>query len=207
MTIFNEIAAVVVLVSLVYVSFVLTMAEWLAALRAGQAVTLLPARGGRTWPIWTQVALVLLGLAVFAGLALVLWIPLFVVPERTALFLGASGLCLYLAGCTFMLWARRTLGKMWGLSTSREVRLREDHRLVQSGPYAFVRHPMYFGWWVALIGLLLLYPMWLVLVMLVSSVVAFIGRARREEEALAERFGETWTAYRKRTRFLIPFLF
>jgi len=106
-----------------------------------------------------------------------------------------------------MLWARRTLGRMWGLSTSREVRLLEDHQLIQSGPYALVRHPMYFGWLAAMVGLLLLYPVWLVAAMLVFSALAFLGRARREEEALAERFGETWSAYRKRTRFLIPFLF
>jgi len=39
------------------------------------------------------------------------------------------------------------------------------------------------------------------------SVVAFVGRARREESALAERFGEAWTIYKKHTRFLIPYLF
>jgi protein-S-isoprenylcysteine O-methyltransferase Ste14 len=206
MSSFHVIAAGIVVVSLVYVSFVLTLAGWLEALRAGQAVSLLPARAGRPWPIWTQIALVLLGLALFAGLAALLWVPLFAVPQKIALLLGAAGLCLYLSGCAFMLWARRALGKMWGISTSREVRLLDDHQLIQSGPYAIVRHPMYFGWWVAMVGLLLLYPVWLVAAMLVFSVAAFIGRARREEKALSERFGESWSAYRKRTRFLIPFL-
>jgi protein-S-isoprenylcysteine O-methyltransferase Ste14 len=96
---------------------------------------------------------------------------------------------------------------MWGLSTSRNVKLLDDHQLVQSGPFAFVRHPMYFGWWVAMFGLLLLYPTWVVLLLLVSSLIAFFGRARREEVALAERFGEAWKEYKKRTRFLIPFIY
>jgi len=140
-------------------------------------------------------------------MAALLWIPLFTIPVVASFDLKVIGLILYLAGCVFVLWARRTLGKMWGLSTSQNVRLLDDHRLIQSGPYACVRHPMYFGWWVAMLGLLLLYPVWLVLVMLVFSVVAFIGRARREESALAERFGDTWAAYKRRTRFLIPYLF
>ena len=207
MSIFHILAAGIVVASLVYVSFVLTLAGWLEALRAGQAVSLLPVRAGRPWPIWTQIALVLVGLALFAALAALLWIPLFAVPQKVGPLLGAAGLCLYLSGCAFMLWARRTLGKMWGISTSREVRLLDDHQLIQSGPYAIVRHPMYFGWWVAMVGLLLLYPVWLVAAMLVFSVAAFLGRARREEEALSERFGESWAAYRKRTRFLIPFVF
>ncbi len=66
---------------------------------------------------------------------------------------------------------------------------------------------MYFGWWAAMFGPLLLYPMWVILLFLVFSVMAFFGRARREEAALAERFGDAWTKYKKRTRFLIPFIY
>jgi protein-S-isoprenylcysteine O-methyltransferase Ste14 len=106
-----------------------------------------------------------------------------------------------------MLWARRTLGKMWGISTSQQVKLYDDHQIVQSGPYAFVRNPMYFGWWVAMFGLILLYPVWMVLLMLLFSLVAFIGRAHREDAVLAERFGTAWTEYKKRTKFLIPFIY
>jgi len=66
---------------------------------------------------------------------------------------------------------------------------------------------MYFGWWMAMLGLLLLYPTWVELLMLVFSVIAFIGRAQREEVALAARFGEAWSEYKRRTRFLIPFIY
>jgi len=207
MAIFNWIAAVIVIVSLVYLSFVLTLADWLAALRKGQAVTLLPERKGRTWPLWTQVALVLLGLVLCAVMIYFLWIPVLALPAGIAFLLDIIGLVLYLAGCAFVLWARRTLGRMWGISTSQQVKLLDDHQLVQSGPYAFVRNPMYFGWWAAMLGLLLLYPVWMVLLLLVFSVIAFTGRARREDAALAERFGEAWTEYKKHTRFLIPFIY
>ena len=204
---FQTIADIIVILSLVYVSFVLTLADWLSALRKGQAVTLLPARNGRTYPFWAQVGLIVVGLAIFAAMAYFLWIPLFSISIQTAFLLDVLGLILYAAGCLFMLWARRTLGKMWGISTSQQVKLYDDHRIIQSGPYAFVRNPMYFGWWVAMFGLILLYPVWMVLLMFLFSLIALIGRAHREEAALAERFGEAWSDYKKRTKFLIPFIY
>lgn len=204
---FEIVADVIVITTLIYVSFVLTLADWLAALRKGQAVTLLPERNGRKYPFWTQVAMIILGLALCAAMFYYLWLPLFTIPAGAALVLDCIGLALYLAGCAFVLWARRTLGKMWGLSTSRNVKLRDDHQIIQDGPYAIVRNPMYFGWWVAMFGLILLYPVWMVLLMFLFSVMAFIGRARREDKALTERFGEAWTEYKKRTKFLIPFIY
>jgi protein-S-isoprenylcysteine O-methyltransferase Ste14 len=204
---FEIIANVIVIVSLVYVSFILTLADWLAALRKGQAVTLLPERNGRKNPFWAQVGMVILGLAICAGMFYFLWIPLFSLSIKASFLLDVIGLILYSTGCVFMLWARRTLGKMWGISTSQQVKLHDDHQIIQSGPYAFVRNPMYFGWWVAMLGLILLYPVWMVLLMFLFSMMAFIGRAHREEAALAERFGDAWTEYKKRTKFLIPFIY
>jgi protein-S-isoprenylcysteine O-methyltransferase Ste14 len=204
---FEIISNVIVILSLVYVSFVLTLADWLAALRKGQAVSLLPERGEQKYPFWAQIGLVVLGLAIFASMAYFLWIPLFSLSTKTYLLLYVLGLILYLAGCFFMLWARRTLGRMWGISTSQQVKLYDDHQIVQSGPYSFVRNPMYFGWSVAMFGLILLYPVWMVLLMFLFSLFAFIGRAHREDTALAGRFGEAWTEYKKRTKFLIPFIY
>ena len=207
MNIFNWIAASIVIVTLIYVSFVLTLADWFAALRKGEAVTLLPERGGRKWPLWTQALIILIGMALCIPPFYFGWIPLFHVPSNAALALGVIGLVLYLAGFAFVLWARRTLGKNWGLSTSQQVKLLDDHQLIQSGPYAFVRHPMYFGAWVLFLGLTLLYPVWAVFILFLSALIAFSGRARREESALEERFGNAWLEYKKRTRFLIPFIY
>ena len=207
MVIFNWIAAIIVIASLIYLSFVLTLADWLVALKKGQAVSLLPARKGGNWPLWTQVAMMVLGLLLCVPLFYFLWIPLARLSVPAGRILDLVGLVVYLAGCAFVLWARRTLGKMWAISTSQNVKLLDDHQIVQSGPYAFVRNPMYFGWWVAMLGLVLVYPTWVVLLFLVFSVVAFVGRARREDKALAERFGEAWTEYKKHTRFLIPFIY
>ena len=207
MSLLDWIIAGIILIVVVYLSFILTLADWLADLKKGQAVSLLPERKGGTWPLWTQVAMVILGLLICVPLFYYLWIPVVKLPLFAGRLLDITGLILFLAGCTFVLWARRVLGKMWGLSTSREVKLREDHQIIRSGPYAYVRNPMYFGWWVAMFGLVLLYPVWMVLLMFLFSMVAFIGRAHREDAVLAERFGEAWTEYKKRTKFLIPFIY
>jgi len=207
MKIFEIIASIIVIVSLVYVSFVLTLADWLVALRKGQAVTLLPERNGKKYPFWAQVGMIVLGLAIVAVMFYFLWIPLLSLSINTLFILDVAGLILYAAGCLFMLWARRTLGKMWALSTSRQVKLNADHQIIQAGPYALVRNPMYFGWWVAMFGLVLLYPVWMVMLMFLFSVVSFAGRARNEDKALGERFGAAWTEYKKRTKFLIPYLY
>jgi len=207
MILFNWVAAIIIITSLIYVSFVLTLAEWISALRKGQAVTLLPERGKRNYPLWTQIAIALLGLVICAVLFYFLWIPLFAIPAGTAFVLDIIGLILYVAGCAFVLWARKTLGKMWGLSTSRDVKLLDNHRIVQTGPYAFVRNPMYFGWWVAMFGLVLLYPVWMMVLMFLFSVDAVSLKTKREDAALSERFGEAWASYKKRTKFLIPYIY
>ncbi|NOT05518.1 MAG: isoprenylcysteine carboxylmethyltransferase family protein [Anaerolineales bacterium] len=207
MNIFNWIAASIVIVTLIYVSFVLTLADWFKALRRGEAVTLLPERGGRKWPLWTQVVIIIIGMGLCIPLFYFGWIPLFHVPSNITFTLGLIGLLLYLFGLIFMLWARRTLGKYWGLSTSTNVKLLDDHQLIQSGPFAFIRHPMYFGAWVLFLGLTLLYPVWAIFILFLSALIAFSGRARREEAALAERFGNSWVEYRKRTKLIIPFIY
>ena len=197
MNLFDWITAGIVIITILYISIVQTVGEWMSALRKGQAVSLLPERG----------AIVLLGLVIFVLLVYFAWIPLFVIPKAIAWIFDILGLALYLAGFFFVEWARWTIGKYWGLSTSLQVKLLDEHQLVQAGPYAFVRHPMYFGAWILFLGLTMLYPVWVMAVLFLSTLVAFTGRARREEAALSERFGEEWNQYARHTRFLIPFLY
>lgn len=207
MSVFDWVAASIVITSMLYVTFVLTVPEWMAALRKGQAVTLLPERKGGNWPIWSQIAVLFLGLLLCVPLFYYGWVPLLTPPSSMAQILSVLGLTIYIVGMSFMLWARRTLGKNWGLSTSLQAKLRDDHELVRSGPYAFVRHPMYFGAWAFMFGLLLLYPKWVMLIFTVSMLASLSMRARREEIALAERFGDVWAKYKKRTKFIIPFIY
>jgi protein-S-isoprenylcysteine O-methyltransferase Ste14 len=203
---FKWIAAGIVVISMVYLSFVLTLRDWFAGLRRGEAVTLLPQRPGRQWPVWTQAAIMVAGLAIVVPFFYFLWIPLAEIPISTANIIAVVGLALYCLGITLVLTARHTLGRYWGISTSAQARLLKDHRLIQAGPYAYVRHPIYAGAWLLFLGLTLLYPVWAMLLMFLFSMISFANRARREEAVLSERFGQEWSEYKSRTRFMIPYI-
>lgn len=205
---FEVVVNLIVIVGIFYLTVVMALVGWIAGLRRGQAVMLLPERGEHTWSIWAHLGLVLISLVISALLFYILWIPLPVtILPTTSVILKICGLILFLAGLFLTVWARRTLGSMWGISTSRQVKLLPDHHLVQRGPYRRVRHPMYFGWWIALVGLILIYPTWVLVGLLVISVAIFYRRARLEEAVLAAKFGKEWQAYVAHTKFLMPFVY
>lgn len=207
MSTFDWIAACIVVISVLYLTFALTVPEWMAALQKGQAVSLLPERKGGKRPLWIQVAILILGLLLCVPLFYYGWVPLINLSPATRQLASVLGLLIYVFGMSFLLWARRTLGKNWGISTSLQAKLHNDHELIQDGPYALVRHPIYFGAWVFMLGLLLLYPVWVILILAVSMVASFSMRAQREETVLEERFGNAWVEYRKRTKRIIPFIY
>jgi protein-S-isoprenylcysteine O-methyltransferase Ste14 len=78
-------------------------------------------------------------------------------------------------------------------------------RLVKSGPYKFVRHPVYLGTTIALVGVAISLRSWPgLLVLFFLFLPSEIHRARLEERALAEKFGEEWSDYTRRTGFFLP---
>jgi protein-S-isoprenylcysteine O-methyltransferase Ste14 len=60
-------------------------------------------------------------------------------PWPRSLVLGVATDCIVVAGAAFTVWARVTLGRNW----SAEVTFKQDHELIESGPYALARHPIY----------------------------------------------------------------
>lgn len=120
-------------------------------------------------------------------------------PGPAGQWLGV-GLCL--VGFGFAFWARVHIGRNWGMPMS----LRQGHELVTSGPYAYVRHPIYTGIMLAMIGSALsIGVLWLLLFALYF--VYFIFSARTEEKMMVAQFPGAYPAYRRRTKMLIPFVF
>jgi protein-S-isoprenylcysteine O-methyltransferase Ste14 len=112
------------------------------------------------------------------------------------------GVVLCLAGFGFAVWARVHIGRNWGMPMS----LREGHELVTSGPYSYVRHPIYSGLMLALIGSA--FTVGLVLLLVLPLYFAyFLFSARREEKTMLAQFPAAYPAYRRRTKLLIPFVF
>ena len=115
--------------------------------------------------------------------------------------LQAIGLTLFLGGLAFAVWARVHLGRNWGVPMSQRV----DPELVTSGPYRYVRHPIYSGILLALVGTALgLDLYWFVPA--AAAGVYFVYSATVEERLMSERFPTQYPAYRARTRMLVPFV-
>jgi protein-S-isoprenylcysteine O-methyltransferase Ste14 len=105
------------------------------------------------------------------------------------------------AGFGFCWWARLHLGRMWSSSVTRKA----DHHVVDTGPYAWVRHPIYSGILVAAAAMAAQEATLLRLAGLALLVLAFWIKARLEERFLREQLGsEAYDAYARRTGMLFP---
>jgi protein-S-isoprenylcysteine O-methyltransferase Ste14 len=121
---------------------------------------------------------------------------------NTAVWRAAVGLALLAIGLGFALWARRHLGRNWGMPMTE----RDAPELVTSGPYRLVRHPIYSGILLATVGTAIgLDWTWLIAVLLAA--IYFIYSAIVEEHYLAEHFAGTYPAYKRSTKMLVPYLF
>lgn len=158
-----------------------------------------------TLPAWAQVTLGIAAITIFIWLGSVLWIPLSLYFAKfVTTILRFIGLGIFLVGLFIVFWARWALGAMYGVSTGSSAPLQESHRLVQRGPYASIRHPMYLGYWLVVLGILLTYRTWTPLVLLAMTMPSFHRRARREEISLGEMFGSEWQAYAESVPMFLP---
>jgi protein-S-isoprenylcysteine O-methyltransferase Ste14 len=109
------------------------------------------------------------------------------------------GAVLVAAGLAFAIWARRHLGRNW----SSSVVLKQDHALIRSGPYRWVRHPIYTGILLALLGTAVTIGELRAAIGFALFVVSFVLKSRAEEKWMREVFPE-YEQYRGNTAALIP---
>jgi protein-S-isoprenylcysteine O-methyltransferase Ste14 len=113
-----------------------------------------------------------------------------------------SGAALVALGLAFSVWARIHLGRNW----SGTVTVKQEHELVRGGPYAYVRHPIYTGLLLALIGTAMVRGEWRGVLAVLIAFAALWRKLRLEERWMIETFGDEYRRYRERTAALIPFL-
>lgn len=111
-----------------------------------------------------------------------------------------AGVALTYAGAATAIWARFTLADNW----SARISLKVGHQLIRTGPYAYVRHPIYTGILMAVTGTALLVGEWRGLLAIALVTVAFAMKAKREEAYMTAEFGDTYAHYRASTGFLLP---
>ncbi|HEY2848397.1 MAG TPA: isoprenylcysteine carboxylmethyltransferase family protein [Gemmatimonadaceae bacterium] len=105
-------------------------------------------------------------------------------------------------GFGFTWWARLHLGRLWSATVQRKA----DHRVVDTGPYGIVRHPIYTGVIVAMIAVTIQQPSVLTIAGTVVMTVGWWIKARLEERFLREQLGRAaYDGYAARVPMLIPF--
>jgi protein-S-isoprenylcysteine O-methyltransferase Ste14 len=112
-----------------------------------------------------------------------------------------AGAALCIAGVAFAIWARATIGRNWGMPMT----LHDAPELVTSGPYRYVRHPIYAAMSAMVIGTALVFPP--AVIWTIGTMTYMLFSARREEQDMERRFPDTYPEYKRRSKMFMPFLF
>lgn len=119
-------------------------------------------------------------------------------------FISSLGLVLIIVGVVIRWSAVLTLKKYFTV----DVTILNDHKLIRSGVFKYIRHPSYFGLLIAVLGLGITMVNWLsVIILLVPHAIIIIMRINEEERALEEHFGRDYENYRRNTERLTPLIY
>jgi protein-S-isoprenylcysteine O-methyltransferase Ste14 len=116
-------------------------------------------------------------------------------------WLQGIGLALFVVGLALAVWARIYIGRNWGLPMSEKA----DPELVTTGPYHVIRHPIYSGIILAMVGTAVAVSLyWLIAVVVLGTY--FLYSAAMEERYLAGVFPDSYPGYKQSTKMLVPFI-
>jgi protein-S-isoprenylcysteine O-methyltransferase Ste14 len=181
------------------------IAVWTVLLVVWAAGALTAKRTVRRVPYPARVLQLVMGLLAWALITgqgpAIGWLDARFVPDSP--ISSALGLALTFAGAAFTLWARFTLGSNW----SGAVTVKADHELMTRGPYAIVRHPIYSGLLLTMLGTAVVVGKYRGLVCVGLLFTAWKTKSLTEERLMTEQFGEQYLAYKRRVKSLVPFVF
>lgn len=110
------------------------------------------------------------------------------------------GLVIEALGLFVAIWARRCLGRNW----SGEISIKVEHEIIRSGPYRWLRHPIYTGLLLMYVGSAFVTGGWLATAGVVIAIAAYWRKIRLEEQNLIDAFGAKYEAYRHETWSVVP---
>jgi protein-S-isoprenylcysteine O-methyltransferase Ste14 len=114
--------------------------------------------------------------------------------------LDYAGFVATLAGLGIAAWARVHLGKNW----SDKVVIQASHQLIRTGPYAHLRHPIYSGVLLGVLGTATVVGEWRGAIAFLLLLTNYAIKARKEDRLLAKNFGDDFVLHEKRAGFLLP---
>lgn len=131
-----------------------------------------------------------------------LGLPLLQMPYH--LWVQIVGFLLVVIGVSVSTLGRKDVGVNW--TEASEYQVKKNHKLVTTGIYRFIRHPIYSGSLLSLLGTELVVTSYFFIYVLVIHLIGAIRQARREEKILLKQFGQNYIQYRKRTKMFIPYI-
>jgi len=138
---------------------------------------------------------------VFAQISWPAWLERRFVP-KPSIIAQWIGLGLTAAGIAFAIAARVWIGRNW----SGRVTIKKQHELIQNGPYSLVRHPIYSGFLLALLGTAMVQGELHGLIGFALAALGWTFKLRTEEAFLAQQFGNEYLNYKQRVKALVPFV-
>ena len=144
------------------------------------------------------VPLVFTWILLFRDIPMPTWLNIRFVPDVAAT--EWIGVIITAAGVAIACWARHHLGANW----SGVVTLKEGHELIRTGPYRNIRHPIYTGILLALLGTAVAVGEIRALIAVAIAYASFYTKARREESLLAREFGPNFAEHQRHTGMFLP---
>jgi protein-S-isoprenylcysteine O-methyltransferase Ste14 len=184
------------MIVLIYTCWIIFLGFWLVAVRRTKSTA--EQGGWRGWLAYRLPLAIAIALLVSSFGSPVLEIP--IIPSTPLIHILSGFLCV--TGLLFAIWARAILGSNW----SSSVTLKQDHELVTRGPYRFVRHPIYTGVLLMLLGSALISGR---LGPIAGMAFGFLGlwiKLSQEEALMMQHFPADYPKYKASSKALLPFV-
>jgi protein-S-isoprenylcysteine O-methyltransferase len=143
------------------------------------------------------------------GSSLLIYLPLLIGGELATrlypdnLWFDIAGALVSALGVGLAIWSRVVLGNNW----SGRVMVQKVHTIVKEGPYGLVRHPIYLGGILAMVGSCLVLGQVFGFVYVALSIFGLVRKSKQEETLLAEQFPDEYPQYKRQVSMLVPFLY
>jgi len=150
---------------------------------------------------WTLILTSLLYFA--AGIVIVL--EFFIINRELNLYFITIGSAIFLSAILLRSWSVKTLGNQWAIHVAGPSKLNNELTLITTGPYKYVRHPIYLSYILDLMGLAVAFSaFYALLFVIIINVPSYILRSLFEEKSALKRFGQQYSEYKNKTSFMIP---
>lgn len=148
--------------------------------------------------------ILILSMSLISGIVPIVDWAYFMADKNNFSWMTISGVAMIVTGILFRAWSVKTLGKYF----TPTVQIKEEHELINSGPYKIVRHPSYFAAFLSITGAaVLLESITGIAVSIIAMSIAYYVRISIEERTLLAHFGNRYKEYMLETKKIIPYIF